>query len=184
MRKLLVATVLLLLATPAHADFWSRSVSGAIGKGAIGNMQIGKAVEKEVHDTGKTIEKATHDVGIAIEQKTAANADAFLTDIQKKTDSELLVLVLSDICAMVECHGMDKEVARQAVNEVRTKRKDDADIGVKRSQVTVAEVSAGVALVSLLISVAGFVRAGRKTTPSAGSTSSSGGKSAEAKEAA
>jgi hypothetical protein len=147
------------------------SIAGpAYAAGLFGdiNIDIGKAVERAAQDTGKAIEKASQDTGHVVEKGgKLVDPKSLVQDLNSKSDDELLSLTLSaDPCSEVDCHGVPSDIARQAVGIVRTQKQTFIDLEVRKSQAWAAVISAAIAFLSLAISIASFVRAGRSTSSS------------------
>jgi hypothetical protein len=140
----------------------------------------GQDFEKAMRDTGLVVENSPYPwIGIvrhraqsadqqplnnaAIAAKAALASKTFIDSLVKKPDDELLNLSLTeDLCNIIECFGLTRDIARQAVTLVRTRKETTVDLEIRRTQATSAEFSAAAALLSLVISIASFVRAGRR----------------------
>lgn len=148
-------------------------------------QDAGNSIEKGVQDTGKTIEKGAQDTGHVIQKppadiaaqigkstdepskpaeipsQIAADAEAFVQELQAKSESELLTLSYTDVCSKINCHGVPIAIARQAATDVRVRKHEEVDLNVRRDQVYAAMASAGFSLFSLVVAFASFVRSGR-----------------------
>jgi hypothetical protein len=81
---------------------------------------------------------------------------SLLENLSHKSDDELLELTFEP-CLEVDCQGLPSDVARQAVNLVRSEKQNQVDLEVRKTQAHAAEVSAAIAGLTLVIAIISLI---------------------------
>jgi len=165
-RLVLSLVCLLLLCPPAHAEFWSEvgnTINGsvvAVGRATASRQSAPKTPDQLAQSLSTQI---SHDVPISPQAATDLLADL------KGLDPDRLDTVAAEIgtCIIVNCRGMPAAKVASLVERIAASLRDAANLESAFWTRGVAILSAGIALLSVLVNLTlGLPK--RKAKPEAG----------------
>ncbi|MFG5121818.1 hypothetical protein [Methylorubrum sp. POS3] len=164
--KLLLAFGAIILAYPlsANAGFFDRAFRDIGRIQAEQQLQLKNAIDQiEEQKRRQALEKAEKDKQAPPPPPRIDSAALSKMLVSKSSDELLTLSIEPNICSTINCHGIDAAVVRNLINTVRTDKQLIIDTEIKQIQAWAAIGSAVIATVSLLISIASFIRSGRTT---------------------
>jgi hypothetical protein len=127
---------------------------------------VGNAISGTIRDAGPVVLQVKEIPQAALQEARPENIQAVkevyhYLSTTKTLDDLFSLNAMTNPCSVIDCHGIGAESTLRLISSVLLQKQSQSDALLKQQQAWAAIASSSIALLSLVVSAASFVRAGR-----------------------